>query len=417
VVRSPLLFLLIPSAVILAVPALTPTDQLFPNQGDVGLYLDDARAVVGGRVPYSDVQLEYPPLALVPMVVPYLVGRVFGEVTIDAYKWLFAGWEAVLVFALGLVLARIARIGGIKTRRRDPAWVVVARVPVLVVGAALAIAWRFDLFAALLLAIGLWAALADRATVAGIAVGLGILAKLYPIAAAPALAIAWLLQGDASRVVRFGLAGALTVMLSVLPFVAIAGVDALSFLGYQAGRGLQIESIGGGLVLLEGSIRGLTVETSAPFKALEVMGSLARAWVAVLPVLTVVGFGVLAWVGWRRARAEVEVDGTVAPATTVTLAAASVMLLLVTSKVFSIQYVVWLVPFAALLPGWKFWLAAGIVALTMPIHPFLYDRLVAQDALPILVLNLRNALLVILTVWVIDGLRQTPSRTVEPAAG
>jgi hypothetical protein len=90
----------------------------------------------------------------------------------------------------------------------------------------------------------------------------------------------------------------------------------------------------------------------------------------------------------------------------VTLAAASVMVLLVTSKVFSIQYIVWLVPFATLLPHWKFWLAAGIVALTMPIHPFLYDRLVAQDVLPILVLNLRNALLVILTVWVIAGLRQ-----------
>jgi hypothetical protein len=406
VVRSPLVFLLVPFAVILAIPALTPTSQLFPNQGDVGLYLDNANAIVGGRVPYIDVRLEYPPLALVPMVVPYLLGRPFGEVTLDAYKWLFAGWEAVLVVALGFVLVQIARLGGIATERRDPGWIVVARLPILVVGAALAIAWRFDLFAALLLTIGLWAALAHRPVAAGVAVGLGVLAKLYPIAAAPALAAAWLARRDRARLVRFGVAVGLTAVLGLVPFVAIAGADALSFLGYQTQRGLQIESIGGGLVLLDGLVRGDSVETSAPFKALEVMGSLARAWLAVLPILTVITFAVLAWLGWRRVRAEVEADGAVAPTTVVTLAAASVMVLLVTSKVFSIQYIVWLVPFATLLPHWKFWLAAGIVALTMPIHPFLYDRLVAQDVLPILVLNLRNALLVILTVWVIAGLRQ-----------
>ncbi len=100
--------------------------------------------------------------------------------------------------------------------------------------------------------------------------------------------------------------------------------------------------------------------------------------------------------------------GSLTAATIVQLAAAGVFVLLVTSKVFSIQYVVWIVPFAALLDGRKFWLAAAIVALTIPIHPLLYDRLVAQDALPVLVLNLRNALLVALTVWlVIDmGLRR-----------
>jgi hypothetical protein len=73
--------------------------------------------------------------------------------------------------------------------------------------------------------------------------------------------------------------------------------------------------------------------------------------------------------------------------------------------VFSIQYVVWLVPFAALLGGLRFWLAAAMVALTMPIHPLLYDELVAQEALPVLILNVRNALLVALTVWVLFDLR------------
>ncbi|MEO5704577.1 MAG: hypothetical protein ABIZ52_08985, partial [Candidatus Limnocylindrales bacterium] len=90
--------------------------------------------------------------------------------------------------------------------------------------------------------------------------------------------------------------------------------------------------------------------------------------------------------------------------TVVTLAGASVLMLLVTSKVYSIQYVVWIVPFATLLPRQQFWLALAVVALTMPIHPLLYGELVNQQALPILVLNLRNALVGTLTAWILWGL-------------
>ena len=92
-------------------------------------------------------------------------------------------------------------------------------------------------------------------------------------------------------------------------------------------------------------------------------------------------------------------DGGPSSRSVVLVARAAFLLLLATSKVFSIQYVVWLVPVAALLGGRRFWLAALVVALTMPIHPMLYHELVEQEALPILILNLRNALLVSLLAW------------------
>ena len=77
------------------------------------------------------------------------------------------------------------------------------------------------------------------------------------------------------------------------------------------------------------------------------------------------------------------------------------LMLLATAKVYSIQYVVWIVPLVALLEGRKFWLAAATVALTIPIHPLLYEGLVNQEPLPILVLNLRNALLLALLAWML----------------
>jgi hypothetical protein len=400
-IRSPSPYLIVPALFILITAALTPATEFLRNQGDVGLYLENARAIVGGEIPYRDLQLEYPPLALVPMVVPYLAGLPFGEVTLDLYAWLFAGWEALLVLALGFVLIGIARAIGAHGRAGDPAWNVTWRLPILVAGAALAITWRFDLFAALLLAAALWAGLAHRPTLAGILLGLGVLAKLFPIVAAPALALAWLAPLDDRRLIRFGLATVVTVVVGMLPFLAVAGVDALSFLGYQAQRGLEIESVGAGLVLLDGLMRGQPVETHSPFKAVEVFGPLASTWLGLLPVMTIAGFGALAVAGGRRLRLDVRAVGRIEPATVTAIAGAAILVLLLTSKVFSIQYVVWLVPFAALLPRWKFWLAAATVALTMPIHPFLFADLVRQEALPILVLNLRNALLVVLTLWVL----------------
>jgi hypothetical protein len=402
--RATPLLLLLPALVILAIPAFTPTRSMFPSQGDVELYMRYAAALAGGSTPYTDVQLEYPPLAMVPMLVPWLVASLFGPVALDQYKWSFAGWEALLVLALGFVLLRIGRLGALSTGTLDLGLAVGARLSILVAGAALAIAWRFDLFPALLLAAAVWATLANRPIAAGIALGLGVLAKLYPIAAGPALALAWFVPRDDGRLVRFGVATALTIALGIAPFLVVAGTDSLTFLAYQSLRGLQIESIGGGLVVLVGLVQGIPLPTDAPYKAIEVMGPAARPWLLALPIATIVGFALLAWVGWRRGRDEVRLGGVVAPATIVSMATAAVLLVLVTNKVFSIQYVVWLVPFAALLPGRQFWLAAAIVALTIPIHPVLYEQLIEQEALPVLLLNLRNALVIALTAVVFADL-------------
>lgn len=270
------------------------------------------------------------------------------------------------------------------------------RLVILSIGAALAIAFRFDLYPAVLVTIALWAALDGRPGAAGVAVGFGVLAKLYPLAVVPALAIPWLVPLDARQLTRYAAAVVLTIAFVLAPFVILAGGDTFGFLTYQAERGLQIESVGGGLAVLGGLLSGHPPDLSFGFSAVQVEGPFARAWLAILPAATVVGFGLLGWLGWRRLRL-----GPVAPATVVVFTGASVLMLLATSKVFSIQYVVWIVPFAALLRGRTFWLAAALVALTMPIHPLLYAELVKQDALPILILNLRNALLLGLLGWVL----------------
>lgn len=442
--RTPRALLLVPYLLIFVTAALTPEREFFTNQGDVRLYLEKAAALAAGQLPYRDFSLEYPPLALVPMAVPYFVWP-FGGITLDVYRWLFAGWEAVLMLALGFVLLRIVRFGGDRgvdgvvdrvvdrvdlaigravgvagggARDRDGSdgWGgargsldarlrnTALRLIPLSIGAALALTWRFDLFPALLVMVGLWAALDGRAGLAGVVIGLAALAKLYPLAVVPALAIPWLFPLDVRRLARYGAAVALTVVGVMLPFWLLAGGDAFAFLAYQAERGLQIESIGGGLAVLGGLLVGQPPELNHRFSSVQVEGGFADAWLAVLPLLTAAGFGALGLLGWRRIRAEVAADGAVSASTVVAIAGAAVLVLIATNKVFSIQYVVWIVPFAALLRGGRYWLALVVVALTMPIHPLLYEGLVGQEAASILVLNLRNALFVALLAWTLWGI-------------
>jgi hypothetical protein len=406
-VTAPRLLLVLPPVLVLAAGLLMPTGLLFPDQGDLNLYLDKARAFAAGGLPYRDFPLEYPPLAIVPMVVPYLAGSVLGPVDLDGYKWLFAGWQALLLLTLGLVLAGIVRASGdadaegpASTERRLRSMRL--RLILLTAGAVLAITFRFDLFPTLLMAAALWAALAGHPGAAGLALGLGVLAKLFPVAILPALAVPWLVPLDPRGLSRLGASFGATIAFGLVPFLALAGSDdTFQFLRYNAERGLQVESIGGGLAMLLGLLTGRPVEMNFLFSSVNVEGSFASAWLALLPIATVAGFGSIALLGWRRIEAEHAADGTVRPSTVVELATLSLLMLLVTSKVFSIQYVVWLVPLAALLGGPRFWLAAALMALTIPIHPLLYEGLVNQGALPVLVLNARNALLMALLGWMV----------------
>lgn len=414
--------LALPPLLVLAVGALTPTDLLFPDQGDLNLYLDKARAFASGSVPYRDVPFEYPPGALVPMVVPYLLWP-FGSVDLGAYKLLFAGWEAALLVVLGFVLLQVVRVGGDAEAEERPESSRLLRTAfrllLLSAGALLAITFRFDLFPALLMAVALWAALSGRPAAAGVALGLGVLAKLFPVAILPALAIPWLLPFEPRGLFRMGAWFGATIALGMAPFLALAGSEStFQFLRYNAERGLEVETIGGGLAVLGGLLTGHPIEYNFRFSSVNADGPVADAWLALLPVMTIAGFGLVAWLGWRRIRSERAAFGRVLPSTIVLLATICVLVLLATAKVYSIQYVVWLVPLMALLGGRQFWLAAAIVALTIPIHPLLFAGLVDQEALPILVLNLRNALLIGLLAWMLWNLaRSTPrERAGQPKA-
>jgi hypothetical protein len=87
--------------------AATEEAAKLPAQRDVMLYFEKAVALAAGSVPYRDFPFEYPPLALASMVVPYLAEDRGPD--FETYRWLFLGWEGLLLALLVIVVARAGK--------------------------------------------------------------------------------------------------------------------------------------------------------------------------------------------------------------------------------------------------------------------------------------------------------------------
>ena len=142
------ILLALPALAVLLACAATPPDVLPNTNPDMLLYYRVAGQVAAGQVPYLDFSFEYPPLALVPIVAPYLVWPGGSPALLD-YQWLWAiqnGALAALVAALvGWLAARGA--SGLVPVRAIATWALVALLQVPLV------AWRFDI-TAVALAVG-----------------------------------------------------------------------------------------------------------------------------------------------------------------------------------------------------------------------------------------------------------------------
>lgn len=395
-----------PALVVLVIHAITTRQALFPNHVDLVLYFRDAEAFGAGGVPYRDFALEYPPLALVAMALPY-VAWPFGAPDFDLYRWLFTAWQMCLLVGLVVVTGRLADLVAGERDHSGTASavrIVGTRLLILVVAMAPSLTFRYDLLPALLAAAAVLAATRGRAGWAGVLLGLGGLAKVYPLVLVPILGLVWLTAGDRPRLVTFIASVGFTLAIVLLPFSLLTGDTVWSFMTYQAGRGLQLESVTAGLILLVSAIRGAQASLVNEFGAVHVGGPGADVFLTIQPLLLVLAPAVAAALGLIILRSDRSRLGMIRPQTIVALALATIALFIVTNRVISVQYVVWLLPLAAMLSRRKFWTTVAIAVLSMAVHPVFYDGLIDQELGVIVILCLRNALLLALPLWILADL-------------
>jgi glycosyl transferase family 87 len=290
---------------------------------DTPIYERYGEAMVDGQVPYRDFSLEYPPAALPVFLAPALGG--------GGYRAQFEGLMAALGVALVLVVAAVATSW----------WMpfVVAVAPLLLGSVVLT---RFDLWPAFLTAAALALLLNGRFRMAGGVLGVATAAKLYPALLAPiALAHVWRTRGRREAFLCGAIFGGVIAAI-VLPFVVISPGGVWHSLSVQAGRPLQIESLGAGLLLAAHQVFGFDLAMESSHGSQNLAGGAADT-LAVLTTLAQIAAVVAIWVWYARGSADRD--------RLVRASAAAVCAFVVFGKVLSPQFLIWLLPLVPLVRG------------------------------------------------------------------
>lgn len=388
------------AAALIMVGALTPVAALFSEGADVALYYEVGQRLANGEVPYVDFTSEYPPLGLIPMAIARFVPSA-QSVNHDAFAWRFLVFNVALSVAGLLLLAWISVRGHLRPQMLGWAGASAAGaiyLPLTILLAPL-IDWRYDIFPAILTLAAFALLIAGRPALSGIALGASVAAKLY---AAPLglVFIGWhIARKEYGQAAKFA-TGFVAVGAAILaPFVLLGERMNLTFLRYQLDRGLQIESLPAGIVEV-GHLLGLEASVRGAFGALEVVSPLTQPVLVLFGVLGPIVIGLTVALALLCLHQQ-ERQRRLTPATLAALIAAVLLAVIVSNKVLSPQYLIWILPFVPLLTGWPRVMILVAVTLTVVIFPFLYGALRDLRPFPVVLVNIRNALLVATLAWMI----------------
>ncbi len=369
---------------------------------DVHHYWEYGDAMEGGAVPYRDFRPEYPPAALISFYVPSLLtdgvvdfGRAFGV-------------EMVLCGLAGIVLCFAAmRRLGLAGWRLAAGLAPLAASPLLLGPLALE---RFDLYPALLATGALAALLADRDRLGAGLLGAAIAVKVYPATLVPlAVAWTWRRRGRREALVALGICVAV-VAAAFLPFLAIAPRGVASSVRGQLDRPLQIESLGSAVLLALHHAIGMGLGRGNSHGSDNLTGTVALVAAVVTSVAQVAAL-LWIWLGFaRRALPDA--------ARLVDALLAALLAFVALGKVLSPQFLLWLLPLAALAAGRRALVALATLAVACAVtrgwFPDRYRPLVHHfDELASWLVLLRDALLAGLLALFLVALRarSAPARS------
>ena len=359
-----------PFVIVLVVIGLTPGPAFAGVMGDLRVYFDYSGRLLAGAIPYRDFAIEYPPLALLPMTLPRLM-RLFGLPADGSFSVLFAIVEGALAVVVGWLIGRVAAA----PRRAVAMWALL----VLLAGAS--IAWRYDLWPATAVFVAFAATERGRPGLAGVALGAGTMLKLFPVVILLIFALRALALRDWPGLGRLVLGAGVVVGLVMGTSFALAGTASFGWLSYAIERGLQLESSGAGILLVLHVVAGLPFAVVHEFGTLQVEAPGAELVVAVTPYLELLLVGAVSAVALVRFRSDAARLGHVPPASLASAIVAVIVALIVSSKVFSAQYIVWFLPLIPFLPGRLPWLGLVITGLSTLIYPLAYEPLWHLDPL------------------------------------
>jgi len=375
--------------------------------GDIAIYLRWVHGyLTHGTVPL-DHSWQYPPLVAPLLLLPKLLPG--ADYQGQFVRAAFIADAAVILILLWTARRRGSWLGP---------WYWIIGVPVL----GPLIYGRFDVFSAVfvvaaLALVGKGVAAEDgtgrrvlggRRWAAGVLAGLGTAIKIWPgltLFGLPRSRRGW--QTIAAAVA----AAAGASLLCTLAFR-----NSTWFLHNQGGRGLEIESIWAIPFLAAKRLGIWHGRVKGHFGSLEVLGPGVNYVTDLALLSTVVVFALLGWWWWRKQwRPAVAADATLV----------ATMLMIITSRVLSPQYLIWLLAvasFCLLSKDTSQRRSALLILLSLPISqwifPYNFNALIHGHAGPVLALIVRDGLLLAATaIGFLDLWRDTVSGPFLPWRG
>lgn len=307
------------------------------RQPDTTLYHDYAIAFVQ----HHQLPLEYPALSIALFLLTLAP-------PLAHYEIVFGAWMLVAVMVAWAIMSKQAGRGA-----------GLALLAYLVAGAAATVLERFDVVPALCV-LGAWlASRRGRWRWSYLLLGLGTLLKLFPVFLVPLLAAEQFRTQRTWRGLVAGVAGYVGVVVAGFGLAALADpAHAFSPFRYAGDRPLDVSSAAGSLLWL-GSFFGWPVHGEATFASYNLVGA-GSGWLEGVAVVAFVLGWVAVFVGVGAGRLNAGRAWI-----------ACLCVLILTSKVFSAQYLIWVFPLVAAVEGVSaIWLAVALM--TSVVFPVLF---------------------------------------------
>jgi hypothetical protein len=327
-----------------------------PPEGDLGLYRAVSADLASGKIPYRDLQLEYPPYAIPVFELPRLFGKQ-GYVR----SWIAIAIVCDCLIKYLLFVAGAWRAQGIR-----------AFLPMLSYCAVVPFIRyfyfeRYDIWPSLvcLAAILLFCSGRHLLGALGLAIGIGL--KVYPVVFIPVLAVIAVRQGKGFRFVSGLVIGLLPIALASL------FIPWWRFAEFQTSRGLQVESVYGSVLWLGRLLGGAHVEWEFIRKWFEVTGRSASVVLPWARSMLIAGSAISTVLAVRAAARWKNPS----PAKLARLLLVPLLAFIAFNNVLSPQFMIWVLPLAAVgfLEGRALpMLAIFFAAILTPIfYPSLFD--------------------------------------------
>lgn len=363
------------------------SDKFFLAGSDPGpsLFYQYAHFVFNGFVAYKDFMFEYPPAALFFMLIPRIFSASFFvyQIVYLAMIYLMCSFSLWMIIDLTKEKNNLTKF-----------YVCVSFILFFYLLGPISI-FRYDLIPAFLVILALWLKYKNLNQYAYFVLALGAMTKVYP-----GLLLPFFMVDDIrdKKKLWFNLGFfALGIIVSLLPFVANL-VDLKNFIIYQTARGIQVESLWANILMIKHIVSGNNLQAIAEAGAISLV-PFPKYMIWLSQLIFVAGYVGLVFLYAKTRRIFV-------------ISVLAILLFMLTNRVFSPQYLAWLVLLFPLIlleiRSYKIWLPTVILFgigcyLTKLIYPFLYleKDFLGFATYPVTIFTLRNASLILVFLLVL----------------